>query len=288
MILYILSDFIKYFLILFLISFLEWFNCISRHVIFSNCVTHILYLTLVTFTFIIITINMNLTIAHLMQICQLVDKTIATVSKLCNYSEPYNFRYRKGTVIKIEKQLDFRIQRTYKTLQNALISLLNEKSFDDITVSELCEKAMIRRATFYKHFGDKYELFTFSIRELQEQFKEKNSLEYDTEDPKTFYVNMFDYSLQLVEQYNDIFKSMMSGSSSQMLFDILSNEIESDICEHLRQDVKNGTVIPAIPELIATMLTGSLVYTMKWWVMHEHSISRQELVQVCTSLIKFT
>lgn len=189
-------------------------------------------------------------------------------------------------VINMEKKIDFRIQRTYKTLQEALISLLSEKSFDDITVSELCEKAMIRRATFYKHFGDKYELFTFSIRELQEQFKQKNNLEYDIKDPKTFYVNMFDYSLQLVEQHSDTLKSMMKGSSSQMLFDILSNEIESGICDHLRQDAKNGEVLPTNPELLATMITGSLVYTMKWWVMHEHSISRQELVQVCTSLIK--
>ena len=185
-----------------------------------------------------------------------------------------------------EKKIDLRIQRTYKSLQDALMDLLYEKSFDDITVGELCDKAMIRRATFYKHFGDKYELFAFSIRELLEQFRQKNSMEYDEKQSKTFYVSMIDYSLQFVEMHSDILKSMIKSKNSQILFDILSTEIEHDIRSHLRQDEKNGANLPAKPELLATMITGSLVYTMKWWVTQNSQIPRQELVQVVTSLIK--
>lgn len=186
----------------------------------------------------------------------------------------------------MEKKLDFRVQRTYRTLQDALLSLMNEKNFDDITVGELCEKAMIRRATFYKHFGDKYELFAFSIRELEEQFKQKNKPEYDASSPQSFYVGMIDYSLQFVEQHSNMMHSLMQSKHSQMLFDILSNEMEFDIRMHLREDAKRGVVLPAKPELLATMITGSLVYTMKWWVMQEMQLPRQEVVKVFTSLMK--
>ncbi|MGN0298005.1 MAG: TetR/AcrR family transcriptional regulator [Lachnospiraceae bacterium] len=186
----------------------------------------------------------------------------------------------------MEKKLDFRVQRTYKALQEALMALLNEKNFDDITVGELCERAMIRRATFYKHFGDKYELFAFCIRELQEQFKQKNSLEYDTKRPQTFYVSMIDYSLQFVEQHIDMIKSMLKSNSSEMLFDILSNEIEFDIRSHLREDAKNGAILPTKPGLLATLITGALIYTIKWWIVQDKPIPREELVQVFTSLIK--
>ena len=57
--------------------------------------------------------------------------------------------------------MDLRIQKTYMGLHNAFTDLLEEKRFENITVNELCEKAMIRRTTFYKHFADKYEYFTF-------------------------------------------------------------------------------------------------------------------------------
>lgn len=99
----------------------------------------------------------------------------------------------------MDKNIDFRVQRTYKLLADALRDALREKSFDEITVGELCDRAMIRRATFYKHFGDKYELFTFVIRELQAQFKEENVLKYDRERPQTFYVVMIDLTLKFVE-----------------------------------------------------------------------------------------
>lgn len=186
----------------------------------------------------------------------------------------------------MDKKIDFRVQRTYTTLQNALLDLLSEKKFEDITVGELCEKAMIRRATFYKHFGDKYELFSFSIRELQEEFKQKNSLEYDRKRPQTFYVSMIDHSLQFVEQHNNMLQSLIKSDNSHILFNILSNEIEFDIRSHLRQDASNGAILPAKPELLAAVITGALVNTMKWWILQDMQTPRQELVHACTTLIK--
>ena len=41
-------------------------------------------------------------------------------------------------------------------------------------MTELCEKAVIRKATFYKHFGDKTELLVYMIQEIQ-RLSEENS-----------------------------------------------------------------------------------------------------------------
>ena len=41
-------------------------------------------------------------------------------------------------------------------------------------MTELCEKAVIRKATFYKHFGDKTELLVYMIQEMQ-WLSEENS-----------------------------------------------------------------------------------------------------------------
>jgi len=71
----------------------------------------------------------------------------------------------------MERKIDLRIQKTYISLHNAFTDLLEEKRFENITVNELCEKAMRRRTTFYKHFGDKYEYFNFYLSELRETFK---------------------------------------------------------------------------------------------------------------------
>lgn len=62
----------------------------------------------------------------------------------------------------MEKKLDLRVQKTRSALLNALYDLMSQKSLDDITVTKICEKAVIRKATFYKHFSDKTELLFYA------------------------------------------------------------------------------------------------------------------------------
>lgn len=66
---------------------------------------------------------------------------------------------------------DLRVQRTYRLLFDAFTSLLEEEGFDSITVQQLCDRAMIRRTTFYKHFADKDEFFAFYVRRISSEFK---------------------------------------------------------------------------------------------------------------------
>ena len=55
----------------------------------------------------------------------------------------------------MEKKNDLRVQKTYRALMAAFEALMAEETFDDITVNELCARALIRRPTFYSHFEDK-------------------------------------------------------------------------------------------------------------------------------------
>ena len=70
----------------------------------------------------------------------------------------------------MEEKTDLRIRKPYKALCDAFVTILEKKRFDDLTVNELCDEAMIWRATFYKHFADQYDFFSFFIRQKQDQF----------------------------------------------------------------------------------------------------------------------
>ena len=64
---------------------------------------------------------------------------------------------------------DPRVKRTRKLLQQTLLDLLGEKSFDAITVQDIAERSTLNRATFYAHFEDKYDLLDSIMREGVEQ-----------------------------------------------------------------------------------------------------------------------
>lgn len=53
---------------------------------------------------------------------------------------------------------DLRSMKTEKALNIAMSSLLKSRNFGKITVSDICEEALISRATFYAHYIDKYDL----------------------------------------------------------------------------------------------------------------------------------
>lgn len=67
-----------------------------------------------------------------------------------------------------EKKEDLRVKRTHKLLSQALLSLIEHHSFNSISVKEICEEAMVHRATFYTHFNDKYDLLAYSSKEISE------------------------------------------------------------------------------------------------------------------------
>lgn len=53
---------------------------------------------------------------------------------------------------------DLCVVKTKKNIEMSLIKLLKMKAFSAITVQDILDEALINRATFYKHYQDKYQL----------------------------------------------------------------------------------------------------------------------------------
>ncbi|MBQ9946784.1 MAG: TetR/AcrR family transcriptional regulator [Oscillospiraceae bacterium] len=60
---------------------------------------------------------------------------------------------------------DLRVIKTKRIIKNALIDLMSEKEVSRITITELSERALINRKTFYRH----YETISDVVRELEHE-----------------------------------------------------------------------------------------------------------------------
>jgi AcrR family transcriptional regulator len=63
---------------------------------------------------------------------------------------------------------DRRVLRTRDRLGDALIALIQEKNFEDITVQNVLDRAGVGRATFYVHYRDKDDLFLSDVEDFLE------------------------------------------------------------------------------------------------------------------------
>lgn len=65
---------------------------------------------------------------------------------------------------------DLRVVKTKKALSSSLYQLLEKRSFESLSVNEICESGMVHRTTFYKHFYDKYDLLVYLFKLLTKDY----------------------------------------------------------------------------------------------------------------------
>lgn len=96
---------------------------------------------------------------------------------------------------------DKRILKTKRNLKNTLIELLNEKTFEQVTVKEICERSQTSRITFYTHFADKYELLDSIFQEYlafaRNEYADLNKQNNPDKDPIQNYCNLLESILDL-------------------------------------------------------------------------------------------
>ena len=67
---------------------------------------------------------------------------------------------------------------TAAKMDDALLSLLEEKDFQYVTVMEICKKARVNRSTFYLHYENTVDLLEetlrYSFKKLEEKFEKIN------------------------------------------------------------------------------------------------------------------
>lgn len=177
------------------------------------------------------------------------------------------------------RKVDIRVKRTYNQLFSALIKLLGEKSFDDLTVLEICDKAGVHRATFYKHFVDKYDFlntcFNISLSNLT---FDKIAESYTPETMKKSCMRMILKVLNFVEENQKVIVSLStdrnSASFNTALNDAIANFIEERINTIRPENEKLSKTVP----LLANYYAGAIVGIVKWWATNQSSYSKQDFL----------
>lgn len=70
----------------------------------------------------------------------------------------------------METNIDRRILKSQKAIQNAFLEMLLKDGFDMITIKSLQKKQDISRKTFYLHYVDKYDLLNVVVNKHLEDW----------------------------------------------------------------------------------------------------------------------
>ena len=183
---------------------------------------------------------------------------------------------------------DLRTKKTKKLLRDALESLLQNKSLDDITVKEICEHASINRVTFYDHYFNKEELHDEIISQTEhdiiKEFKKDKSIYYLDKNYKKILQKLVDYFGNKRKHFN----VFLSNPKNRLLFTSLLHKY---FMKYLRRGIKiNGAKIDKkeIDNQIlikSQFISGALIYSFSWWLKDGFDISKEEFLKHICNLL---
>src|SRR5919197_3655123 len=108
-----------------------------------------------------------------------------------------------------QQRKNVRLRRTQKLLREALIELIEERSFDSLTIGELTERAMVSRAAFYRNYQDKYDLVEQIFEEaMSALFAATGDL--GREHPPEVWVEFFEH----IAEYERLYRALLGKKGS--------------------------------------------------------------------------
>lgn len=175
---------------------------------------------------------------------------------------------------------DLRVVKTRKNLFESLLYLLKEKTFEEIKVSDICEKALINRSTFYAHYNDKYELFADLIETLKVSLSSELATNTKISNSKEYYLEMLRIFLEHIDKEKEIYSAIMFHNKNSIIMDMVYDTLNEEIKKRIEQENQK---IPS--DIIAKFYLGAVFNVGTEYLKNHSHYTKQEIIDYLEILI---
>ena len=187
----------------------------------------------------------------------------------------------------MKQKEDARVVRTKNKLFTAFKELLAEKTFEEITINEICLRSDIRRATFYKHFSDKYDFLAGLTRKLRSDFESRFNTGNDLNDKDftSYYYEYLNAIVTFLDSNEDIVNLIFDSNMTSTLVSVIVEENYKRTKEKLDGDVKRGLKLVASTDMVAIYLAGGVSNALMKWLKTGKTVPGEELARDINAII---
>ncbi|NIH80695.1 TetR/AcrR family transcriptional regulator [Amycolatopsis viridis] len=152
------------------------------------------------------------------------------------------------------------------------MDLIEDRGFDRVTVGELCSRAMVSRAAFYRNYRDKYELVEQIFDEAMAEMTADD--EDDTRSPGQRFAEFFGH----IDTYHRLYGALLGRKGSPWFADRMRSALAAMSSEHL----PGRDVDTLAPSVISAMFVQSIL----WWLEHGRPCPAEEIAEQSAQLIR--
>lgn len=172
---------------------------------------------------------------------------------------------------------------TKLALSNALKELLEEQSFEKISVSDICERCHMNRKSFYYHFKDKYDLVNWifdtefvEVNRTNAMYAQNESFAFD--DRRKNIEIICDYFYENRSFYRRVLK--VDGQNSFV------SHFREFIRPLFRLRVEALLGVEDVPEMVYDFVLDGVICTFERWLLDKNCISVEDFMFNLKKLIQ--
>ena len=172
-----------------------------------------------------------------------------------------------------ERPDDKRVTKTIRTIHAAFEQMMCEMDYRDITVKELCERALINKKTFYRY----YETMDFLLAEFQENMMSDYLARVD--------------GLRIPEDLDAITREYFAFAAERgEVFERITCAGPHDVLQRQMTErvlARHGSEAPADPErsLLMAFVTEATLAIYRRWVADGKRIAVDEVTDIAVRLV---
>lgn len=176
------------------------------------------------------------------------------------------------------KNEDRRVQRTQQLLREALFALVQEKSFEKLSVQEIIDRANVGRATFYAHFDNKEDLLLSGFDALRASLRKRQREALSSQSSVDEKVFAYSYDLlSHVDDYRHLYRAMAgrnSGAAVQNVLHKLTIDLVRDDLKAMADQIDGPR---SVSDAVVDFIAGGLFGLLMWWLGGKARLSVDEL-----------
>jgi AcrR family transcriptional regulator len=177
---------------------------------------------------------------------------------------------------------DRRTRKTRQQLRSALLALLKEKHYEEISVQDIIERADVARSTFYMHYVDKNDLLTGGKGIFAENIGHQMTAHTDGNRSTAFSSRNWFYHVQAqAEILKVIAKDPAIDLAMKTLRGIIHRNIQEEL--QLHAPTANDAAIPL--SVMVDYMTDSLMSLIQWWVTQGMKQTPDEMDEMFQTLV---
>lgn len=171
-----------------------------------------------------------------------------------------------------EETMDKRVYKTLTKIEKSMVTLLNVKSYDDISIKDICDESGISRGTFYQHYRDKDD-FLFQYQKAMMKKGKRRLTQIQFEERRQF----FEHALNFWINEGELLLLLLRDNGAYIVHQAIKKNLQQNIDVRLVPIMNTQALINKEKYFLIIFMSNAVFGVLQDWVQRGRQESPKEI-----------